>query len=195
MVDALGVLPQGEFHGRRGADHHIVNTFAIRLNGGELPADRIGAPRPRQDRCDARLPRLLEAAIERIDRIDGAQLWRARVGILIAVIALKAQPVLKHTQVGVRIDESRIERGPLRVNHTGIPLRDDGIHGAGLTDFRPLDADKLIRRIGAVRQKQRRIDNDHKISSKRKRAEQRPARSILSHISPWNRRAWKSRHV
>ena len=45
--------------------------------------------------------------IQRIHPVDHTQMWRKRVGRLVAVVALKGDAVFDNAQVGVRINKAR----------------------------------------------------------------------------------------
>ena len=117
VIDRLGVLAQRELDRQRRFEDHIVHPPAGRLDQRDLPADRVGAARADRRRRHARLARLAEAAVHRVDAVDRAQLRRDRVGVLVAVRALEAQPVLIQAEVGVDVDQAGGEHAALPVQH------------------------------------------------------------------------------
>ena len=135
VVDALGVLTQGELHGDRGAQDHLVHPAAVGLEGGELPGDGVGAAGTGENGGHAPLPGLLKVSVQGVHRVDGPQVRGAGVGGLVAVVGLKAQAVAKHTQVAVRVHKTRDNVAPGRVNHRTVRPHGQGGHGADGSDF------------------------------------------------------------
>ena len=117
MVDGLGVFPQGHFHGHRRLDHHVVHPPPPRLERAELAADGVGAARAGHHGGHAGFPRLLEAAIQRINRVHRPQLGGAGIGVLVAVVPLEAEAILPHTQMGMGVHKARQQPAALRVQH------------------------------------------------------------------------------
>ena len=104
MVNRFRVLAQCHLHGNRRFDNHIVDAEACRFNRCQLAADGVGAAGARHHCGHAGIERLAEAAVHRVDGVDCPQLRRDRVGLFVAVVPLKGQPVLPHAKMRVRID-------------------------------------------------------------------------------------------
>ena len=94
MVHAFGVFTECELHAHWFRDDHIVDAPPPSFDRRKLAANGVGASRA-DDHCGhARFQRFTKGAFHRIDAIDDAQVGGHRVGILVAVRALEAQPVL-----------------------------------------------------------------------------------------------------
>ena len=65
----------------------------------------------------ARAHGLFKTIIEGIDRIERAQLRGAGIGLLVNIIAFKAERILADANVRVRIDKSWQKPGASRVDH------------------------------------------------------------------------------
>ena len=104
MVNRFRVLAQCHLHGNRRFDNHIVDAEACRFNRCQLAADGIGAAGARHHCGHAGIERLAEAAVHRVNGINGAQLRGQGLRFLVAVVPLKGQPVLPHAKMRVRID-------------------------------------------------------------------------------------------
>ena len=117
VMDVLGVFAQCHLHGNRRLDHGFIDPAADRLDGGHRSSDGIGAARPCHHRGHSRTACLLKAAVKAVDRIDGSQRRGGRHAHLVAVLPFKAHAVLPHSQVGVRVNEARIDSPAPEVYH------------------------------------------------------------------------------
>ena len=159
MVHRLRIFPQRHFHRHRRAKEHFLDPPAVGFDRAQLTADRVCAARPGNHRGHAGLRRLRKTAVERVDRINRTKVRGGRIGILIAVVPLKAEAVLPHPHMGVGIDKAgqqkraagikRILRRLLRrrhraerrdasidyihiavLNHRGVHRHDSGVYNA-----------------------------------------------------------------
>lgn len=84
----------------------------------------MGFALPRAD-CGSRhtsLKCLAEAAIERVDAVQCTQVRRRRIGVLVAVRALKAETVLVQTDVRVNVDQAGCLHAALAVHDIAVYL-------------------------------------------------------------------------
>lgn len=109
VIYGLGILSEGELHRGGSLDNHIVHANAVGLYRRYLSGYRICAAGAGQNAGNARLPRLLEASVERVDGIERPEVRRDRVGHLVAVLALKGQGILADADMGMGIYKSGIE--------------------------------------------------------------------------------------
>ena len=112
----------------------MSSTAACRLEQGNLSADRVCAARADCGSRHTGLKCLAEAAVERVDAVQCTQMRRRRIGILVAVRALKAEAVLVQTDVRVNVDQAGCQHAALAVdyisvNHNGHCRRFTFAHG------------------------------------------------------------------
>ena len=124
-----------KFHGNRRFDDHIIDEPAVGFHCNELPADGIGAPRAGDNARHARAHGLFKTIIEGIDRIERAQLRGAGIGLLVNIIAFKAERILADANVRVRIDKSWQKPGASRVDHLAYRKLWELLHRARCDDF------------------------------------------------------------
>ena len=122
VVDRLWVLAQRELDRQRRLENHIVHTAACRLEQRNLSADGVCAARADCGSRHTGLKCLAEAAVERVDAVQCTQVRRRRIGVLVAVRALKAETVLVQTDVRVNVDQAGCQHAALAVHDIAVYL-------------------------------------------------------------------------
>ena len=122
VVDRLRVLAQRELDRQRRLENHIVHTAACRLEQRNLSADGVCAARADSGSRHTGLKCLAEAAVERVDAVQCTQVRRRRIGVLVAVRALKAETVLVQTDVRVDVDQAGCQHAALAVHDIAVYL-------------------------------------------------------------------------
>ena len=117
MIHRFWVLPQGKLHCRRRFYHHVVHAHTPGFHSGKLTAYRVCAPRACQNRCHPCLHGVGKTAVLRVYGVYGTHLRRHRIGFFVSVVTLKAQRVLKHSQMAVRVYKPREKALAAGVNH------------------------------------------------------------------------------
>ncbi len=160
VVDGFGVLAQRHFHGERSLHDHFVDTGAGRFHRRHLPADRVRAPGPRHHRRHAGRAGFPEAAVQRVHRVDRAELRGHGVGVLVAVVALEREGILPHPEMGVRVDKPGVDIRPFDVDDLlPAPL---GGRLAHLNNFSFFHPDEPVRNGVTRHGVNRRMDYQHK---------------------------------
>ena len=116
VIDRLRVLTQRELDRKRRLKNHVVHTAACRLEQRNLSADGVCAARADCGSRHTGLKCLAEAAVKRIDAVQCTQMRRRRIGILVAVRALKAEAVLVQTDVRMNVNQAGCQHAALAVN-------------------------------------------------------------------------------
>ena len=142
MIDRLRVLAQRELDRKRRFENHVVHTAACRLEQGNLSADRVCAARADCGSRHTGLKCLAEAAVERVDAVQCTQMRRRRVGILVAVRALKAEAVLVQTDMRVDVDKAGCQHAALAVNDAFAVRRFSLAHRGNSAVFEQNPAEK-----------------------------------------------------
>ena len=166
VVDALGVLAQGQLHGGGGAAHHGIHPLAGGLDGGKLAADGVGRAGTGDDGGHAGGAGLLKAAVHGVDGIDGPQVGGAGVGGLVAVVAFKADSIPEHTQVAVGIHETGQDVAALGVDDLPLPVLGALLHGSDLRDLAPGHGHIAAGDGQVVHGVDGTVDDEHSCSSK-----------------------------
>ena len=175
VIGELGVLPQGQLHGRRGLEDHLIHPAAVGFQGGELAADGVGAPRAGEDGGHPRLPGLLKAPVHGVDGVHRPQVGGAGVGGLVAVVPLNAGGVPEHPQVAVGIHKAGLDVSPLGVEDLPLPALGTLLHGAGPGDLVPPDIHIASGDGEALHGVDGAVDNQHSVFLSRKAADIRQA--------------------
>ena len=164
VVGELGVLPQGQLHGRRSLKHHGVHPAAVGLDGGKLAADGIGAARAGENGGHSGLPGLLKAAVHGVDGVHRPQVGGAGIGGLIAVIPLHAHRVPEHPQMAVGVHKAGLDMPALGVKQLALPLLGTLLHGTEAGDLVPPDLHIAPGDGKALHGVDRSVDDQHFVS-------------------------------
>ena len=160
LVDALGVLPQGELHGGGGQYRHLVHNRAHGFEQDGLSGDGVGGAGAGVNAGHPRPAGLLEILVEGVHPVQGPELGGAGGGGLVQIVLLGDGAV--QPQVTVGVDEAGEDVSPPGVYEAVRPgvLGQIG-HGAGPGDAPALDVDEALGDDPCFHGVDHAVDNEH----------------------------------
>ena len=114
---------KGALHGGLGQQAHSVNARAHGLEGREGTAQHVGAAGTGAQRGHAAAHRVLQRFVEGVDAVDGPQLGRHRVVILVVILAFVADGPAVQADVAVGLHQSGIDVQAGGVHHLRLRWR------------------------------------------------------------------------